>query len=202
MNTSTHRSPLRFAAFSLAVIALAAVTACSTSKKKDEIVDCAFPLEGNAPAPLWVCTRQFEGFPVAGIGSFDKSAAGANFMTQQAAALARADIAQQFKAQLKASVANVVAQAGTGDKAAVDAFAENVVKQTTNETLKGARIVRTATSPKGTLWVIVGLDSAAAEAASKSVVESSLKNDAAQWQRFQGKKSLAELEADIAKLPQ
>jgi hypothetical protein len=178
------------------------LAACSTSKKKDDIVDCAFPGESNAPAPLWLCTRQFDGFAVTGIGSFDKSAAGPNFMTQQAAAQARADIAQQFKVVMKTSVKNVVGQAGTGDNATIDAFAENVVNQVSVNTLEGARIVRSATSPKGTIWVIVGVDKAIAEAAAKNVVHSSMNNQAAQWQRFQGKKSLAELETEIAKLPQ
>jgi alanine racemase len=99
-------------------------------------------------------------------------------------------------------VKNVVGQAGTGDNATIDAFAENVVNQVSVNTLEGARIVRSATSPKGTIWVIVGVDKAIAEAAAKNVVHSSMNNQAAQWQRFQGKKSLSELETEIAKLPQ
>lgn len=198
MTTSTLASRT---ALLLSVTALAALTACSTGKKKYEVTECTFPGEGKAEAPLWICAREFDGYKVTGIGSFDKSPAGANFAIQQAAALARVDIATQFRAQIKASVSNVVAQAGTGDKAAVDAFAENVSKQVTNESLAGAKIVRTATSPKGTTWVIVGLDKVAAEAAAKATVQSSLNNQAAQWQRYQGKKSLAELEADIARLP-
>lgn len=178
---------------------------CSMMSKKPEsapITECSFPLENNAPAPLWVCSRQFDGYAVTGLGSFDKSPAGANFMTQQAAAQARADIAQQFKVLMKSKVENVVGQAGVADSATVDAFAENVVKQISSQTLSGAKIVRTATSPKGTLWVIVGVDKAVAEAAAKNVVESSMKNQAAQWQRFQAKKSLADMEAEIVKMEQ
>jgi len=76
----------------------------------------------------------------------------------------------------------------------------SVTKQITNETLIGSKIYKTRTSPTGSLYVLVGMDSGSFEQASENALKTSMKNERALWQQFKAQKTQDELAAEISKM--
>lgn len=175
------------------------LSACSSSPVKNEpVAECEYPGSSKA-APLWVCHVPPEGIPVSAVGSHGKSAAGYQFMTDMAAASARKELATNAKLYVAGMVKKHLETTGVGDAETVDAVASATTKQITDGTLVGSRILKTATAPDGTLYVLVGMDSLVAEKVTANAVKTSMNNDRALWQKFQGAKAQDEMAADIAK---
>lgn len=164
---------------------------------------CKFP-GTKGDAPLWVCDAPVEGVSVSAVGSAEKSGAGLEFTKQMAATAARVRLAQSMKAQVQNMIKQYAETTGAGDQETVDKVNTSVTKQITNETLVGTKMLRSTQAPDGTMYVLVGLDEAAAQKLTETAVKLSMNNDQAAWQQFKGKKGQDELAADIAqqKLPQ
>lgn len=83
-------------------------------------------------------------------------------MQQQAAANARVLLAQQIKSDLNAKVASNTATAtsNSAEQESVNSTSSLDVSQVTVQSLAGTRILKTATSPAGYLYVLVGFDQA------------------------------------------
>lgn len=175
------------------------IAACSTPAKKEVVAECVFPNSDKA-APLWVCDAPVEGVAVSAMGSFPKSAAGTDFMKQQAATSARVKLAQQMKVHVQNSIKQYAETTGAGDKETVDQVYTATTKQITDETLVGTKTVRSAQGPDGAIYVLVGLDEAAAQKLTETAIKTSMNNEKALWQKFQAGKAQDELAADIAKM--
>ena len=91
---------------------------------------------------------------------------------------------------------------GVADAETVDAVSSNTQRQITAEMLYGAKVLRFTKSPNGSTYALVTLDATMAAAAAKQAMQTSYKNDKAQWQRFLGEKSQAELEREMDKMVQ
>jgi hypothetical protein len=185
----------------ISIIALG-VAACNTTPKKEvkEVVaDCVFPNSDKA-APLWVCDAPVEGVAVGATGSSPKSAAGIDFMKQQAATSARVRLAQQMKVHVANSIKQYAETTGVGDTETVDKVNTATTKQITDETLVGTKIFRSAQGPDGAMYVLVGIDEAATQKLTEVALKSSMNNERALWQKFQAGKAQDELAADIAKM--
>jgi len=178
-----------------------ALTGCFGGGAK-EVADCTFPDAPETAAPGWVCDEPVEGLAVSAVGAADKSAAGINFMKQQAAAAARVQLAQMMKVQVQNMVKQYAETTGVGDSETVDMVNSSVTKQITNETLVGTRIYKTRKSPNGSLYVLVGLDDQAASLIHETALKTSMNNEKALWQKFQAGKAHDELAAEIAKMNQ
>ncbi len=178
-----------------------ALTGCFGGGSKD-VADCTFPDAPETAAPGWVCDEPVEGLAVSAVGAADKSAAGINFMKQQAAAAARVQLAQMMKVQVQNMVKQYAETTGVGDSETVDMVNSSVTKQITNETLVGTRIYKTRKSPNGSLYVLVGLDDQAASKIHETALKTSMNNEKALWQKFQAGKAHDELAAEIAKMNQ
>lgn len=163
-----------------------------------KVAECVFP-NSEKPAPLWVCDGPVEGVAVAATGSHPKTAAGIDFQKTHAATAARVKLATAMKTQVTNMIKQYAETTGVGDKETVDAVYTSATKQITNETLVGSKLMRSAQGPDGTMYVLVGLDEAAAAKATEAVVKSSMNNEKALWQKFQAGKAQDELAADIAK---
>lgn len=166
----------------------------------EKVVECAFPDVPGAAAPLWVCDAPVEGVAVSAVGSHNKSAAGIQFMKDQAAASARVTLAQQMKVKVNNMIKQYVETTGAGDSETVDKVNTSVSKLITSETISGSRIFRSATSPAGTMYVLVGLDPSTTKEAAEKVLKTSMNNDRALWQQFKAKKGQDELAEEIAKM--
>jgi hypothetical protein len=153
-------------------------------------------------APAWTCGFPVEGYEVTGVGTFRPTKAGQSFARQQAAMDARVNIATEMKAKIGAMVKNFAQTTGVGDAETVDAVSSNTQRQITAEMLHGAKVLRYTKSPDGSTYALVTLDPAMAAVAAKQALQTSYKNDQAQWQRFLGEKSHAELEREMDKMVQ
>ncbi len=184
------------------VIALGAA-ACSTPAKVDQApvakaAECVFP-NSKEPAPLWVCDAPVEGMSVGAVGSAAKSDAGVAFMKQMAATEARVQLAQNMRVQVQNMIKQYAETTGAGSKETVDRVNTSVTKQITDQTLQGTKIFRRIQAPDGTMYVLVGLDEAAAQKLTETAVKTSMNNDQAAWQQFKAQKGQDELAAEIAK---
>jgi len=153
-------------------------------------------------APAWTCGFPVEGYAVTGVGTFRPTKAGQSFARQQAAMDARVNIATEMKAKVGAMVKNFAQTTGVGDAETVDAVSSNTQRQITAEMLHGAKVLRYTKSPDGSTYALVTLDPTMAAVAAKQALQTSYKNDQAQWQRFLGEKSQAELEREMDKMVQ
>lgn len=175
------------------------LAACAGTSKKDVVAECVFPNTEKA-APLWVCDGPVEGVAVSAVGSFPKSAAGTDFMKQQAATSARVKLAQQMKVHVQNSIKQYAETTGAGDKETVDQVYTATTKQITDQTLVGTKIFRSAQGPDGAMYVLLGMDEASTQKLTESALKTSMNNEKALWQKFQAGKAQDELAADIAKM--
>lgn len=169
-------------------------------KPQADLAECVFPDTTEAEAPLWVCDAPIEGVELSAVGYAQKSKAGNSFMKQMATADARVQLAQIFKTRVQNMVKQYAETTGAADTETVNKVNTSVSKLITNETLVGSRIFRTRTSPKGGLYVLVGLDSTRVQQVAEESLKTSMNNDQALWQEFKAKKAQDELAADIAKM--
>lgn len=182
----------------LSAVAAIGVTGCSSAPTKEKVAECVFP-NSRESAPGWICDQPVEGITVAAMGSATKSDAGLAFMKQMAATAARVQIAQHMKVQVQNMIKQYVETTGAASKETVDRVNTSVTKQITDQTLQGTKILRSITGPDGTLYVLVGLDTAGAQQLTEAAIKTSMGNDQAAWQQFRAQKGQDELAADIAK---
>ena len=181
-----------------------ALTGCMGGKEAvrpepRKAAECVFPDAPGSAAPLWVCDAPVEGVAVSAVGSHEKSAAGASFMKEQAAAFARVQLAQQMKVTVANMVKQYVDTTGAASSETVDKVNTSVSKLITSETIVGSRVFRSITSPSGAIYVLVGLDPTVTREATEKVLKTSMNNDQALWQQFKAQKGQDELAAEIAK---
>lgn len=162
--------------------------------------ECTFPDVPASPAPAWVCDAPVEGVAVSAVGAHEPSAAGAVFAKDQAAAVARVRLAQQMRVHVSNMVKQYAETTGAGSGETVDRVNTSVSKLITAETLAGSKVFRSATSPKGTVYVLVGLDPKLAEMQAQGALRSSMNSDRAAWQQMRAGKSQDELAAEITRL--
>jgi len=149
--------------------------------------DCVFPNSSKA-APDWVCDAPVEGVEVSAVGSKPKSGAGLAFMKQMAATDARVQLAQQMKVHVANQVKQYMDTTGEGNSKTADEIKTSVTKQVTSESLSGTQIFRSIVAPDGTMYVLVGVDTAAVHKLSEAAIKASMKTDAALWQKFKASK--------------
>jgi hypothetical protein len=181
-----------------AAVALTVAACSSTPEKPAPVAECVFP-GSDKPAPLWVCDAPVEGMSVGAVGSAQRSDAGIAFMKQMAATEARVQLAQNMKVQVQNMIKQYAETTGAGSQETVDRVNTSVTKQITDQTLQGTKIFRSIQAPDGTLYVLVGLDEAAAQKLTETAVKTSMNNDRAAWQQFKAQKGQDELAAEIAK---
>jgi hypothetical protein len=181
-----------------AAVALTVAACSSTPEKPAAVAECVFP-GSDKPAPLWVCDAPVEGMSVGAVGSAQRSDAGIAFMKQMAATEARVQLAQNMKVQVQNMIKQYAETTGAGSQETVDRVNTSVTKQITDQTLQGTKIFRSIQAPDGTLYVLVGLDEAAAQKLTETAVKTSMNNDRAAWQQFKAQKGQDELAAEIAK---
>ncbi len=176
------------------------LAACSKEevKKAAPVADCVFPDDPSTSAPGWICDQPVEGIAVSAVGTAEKSKAGYSFMKNMAATDARVQLAQAMKVHVENMVKLYAETTGAADSETVDKVNTSVTKQITDESLVGSKIYKTRTSPKGNLYVLVGMDPAAVKTETVNALKTSMGNDRALWQQFKAQKGQDELAAAIA----
>lgn len=167
---------------------------------KGPVEECVFPDDTKIAAPGWVCDQPVDGFPMAAVGSAEKSGAGHDFMKQMAATSARVQLAQRMRVGVQNMVKQYAETTGVAKGETVDLVNSSVTKQITDESLVGSKIVNTLSSPAGRFYVLIAMDPESVSKAAESALKTSMNNDRALWQKFQAQKGQDELAAEIAKL--
>ncbi|MDH5216665.1 MAG: LPP20 family lipoprotein [Gammaproteobacteria bacterium] len=179
---------------------LGAATAVVISCGSKGVEDCVFPDAPEVAAPGWVCDQPIKGIEVSAVGSAEKSGAGHDFMKQMAATSARVQLAQRMQVQVRNMIKQYAETTGAASSETVDKVNTSVTKQITNESLVGTKILKTRSSPKGTLYVLIGMDEKNVMQSAQEALRTSMNNDQALWQQFKAQKGQDELAADIAKM--
>jgi hypothetical protein len=180
------------------VVSTALLAACGGDAVK--VADCVFPDAPGTTAPGWVCDEPVKGVEVAAVGTAEKSAAGLSFMKNMARTDARVQLAQRMKVHVQNMVKQYAETTGAATTETVDKVNTSVTKQITDQTLVGTRTFKTRTSPKGTLYLLLGMDEKSAATATQEALRTSMNNDAALWQQFKAEKGQDELAASISKI--
>jgi len=180
------------------IASAALLTACGNPKK--EFSNCVFPDATDTAAPGWICDQPVEGISISAIGSTTKSGAGYDYMKSMAATSARVQLAQNMQVQVRNMIKQYTETTGQTDSETVDKVMTSVTKQITNQTLVGTKIIKTRTSPTGSLYVLIGMNEDSVQKASEKALRTSMRNDAALWQQFKAKQSEDELAAEISNL--
>jgi hypothetical protein len=115
-----------------------------------------------------------------------------------AATDARVQMAQAMKVHVQNMVKQYAETTGSADSETVDKVNTSVTKQITDQTLTGTKRYKSIVSPNGTVYVLIGMDEAAAAKATQEAVRTSMNNDKALWQQFKAQKGQDELAAAIA----
>lgn len=177
------------------------LSGCAGDKKPEPVATfddrCKFPGTQEL-APGWVCDEPVPGWDVTAPGSAEKTGAGYEFQKQMAVTSARTAMAQQMAVHVANMVKQFAETTGAADSETVDRVNTSVTKQITDQTLVGTKVVKSIQGPDGKLWVLMGIDANGAAALAKAAVKTSMNNDQALWQKFQGKKSQDELAEAIA----
>jgi hypothetical protein len=171
---------------------------CSNNQPQPQVQQCT--MDGTV-APEWVCDggAMMEGGLFA-VGSAEPSPLGVSFQITEATANARDALARQIKVKVKNMFKQFQATTGIGDAQTAEKATQNVSKQVAQATLSGSKRMKTWRSPKGTLYVLVGMpDPQAVQQEVKKAVKTSLHNDQALWQKFLAQKADKELDAAVSK---
>ncbi|CAM4293395.1 LPP20 family lipoprotein [Vibrio neonatus] len=156
--------------------------------------------DGVTEAPEFVCTDQIDGYSLAARGSYNKSAAGMNFMVSQASLAARVQLAQQIRAQVSALVKSYIEQTGSADQLAIDAVASSVSRSLSDEEIIGSKVIRKIVAPSGKVYVWVGIDEKNLLANQQKAIRTSMNNEEALWQKVEAKKAHDEMLKEISEL--
>lgn len=184
----------------VALLGLALAGCASPDKDKPVALACTFPDAPDRLAPGWICDEPVPGIEVYAVGIHEKTAAGLQFQKDQATAAARVNLAQQMKTHVTNMVKQYAETTGAASTETVDKVNTSVSKLITNETLEGSKLFKTATSPNGTMYALVGFDPKLAQKKTEDALKTSMNNEKALWQQFKAQKGQDELAADIAKM--
>ncbi len=125
------------------ILTAATLTGCVTGGLEPELTRCTFPDSTRTPAPEFICTHSLEGFHLTRLTSVPES----DLPTQDRIERGRTEIQQtltlewlqSWYSQLQGEDLNIARQ---------------VILTWLDEEL---RVVRTRTSPTGTLWILTGI---------------------------------------------
>ncbi len=192
---------MKLTPIAVGLVAAFVLAGCGSNKKKEEVAECKFLENPSERAPQWACAPYtVEGFKDTGFGSYQKTAAGAQFAMDQAAAKARAQLANQMKSRITQMIRDYAGTTGAGATETVDRAASSTTQQITAESLAGSKIVRQAVDAKGNVYVLVGMDIEGGNKRIQEALNTSMRNQPALWQQMQANRSQAEMQAEILKM--
>ncbi len=169
----------------------------SAADKTKAAAPCVWP-GTTQTAPGWTCDEPVEGVEVSAVGIYEKTAAGLQFQKDQATAAGRVVLAQQMRVHVTNMIKQYAEATGAGSAETVDKVNTSVSKVITDQVLEGSKVFRSAVSPNGAMYVLVGFDPKLAARKTEDAIKTSMNNDRALWQQFKAKQAQDELAAAIA----
>ena len=124
---------------------------CSSKNEVKKTYVCEID---GANAPEWVCRGVEYKNMITGVGSAEPSPLGFNFQKTEAISAARDEIARQISVRVKNIFKRYESKVGNDH---TEKVVENISKQLSYETLRNSKLLKLWKSPKGTLYVLVGM---------------------------------------------
>ncbi|SDI59917.1 LPP20 lipoprotein [Ferrimonas sediminum] len=172
----------------LPIMALSLMAGC-TSTPEPMTLACTFPDSPQVEAPSWICDEGVDNYALTAVGYAKKSAAGIGFMKDVAASEARVQLSKTFQSRVSAKLNDAAVASNVDASGEVKQLIERVSSSITEQTLSGARIIKSRTSSTGALYVLVGMSGADYERTMRSALAASKDRDAELWQRFKEEKA-------------
>jgi hypothetical protein len=177
------------------VAATALLFSCASAPKEEP--------EQKSGLPDFVVNPPLAEDAIYGVGYGDQSTP--SLSIKVAEANARADIANQIEAQIKSAVTSYTQEAGVDDETQVVNFAEQVTRQVTDTTLKGARTKQRAIMDDGSVWVLMEYSKnsflQAFEQAADETAKEFQRNESAAFANFKADQALKQLEYETENNP-
>ncbi|MBY6106789.1 LPP20 family lipoprotein [Ferrimonas balearica] len=177
----------------ISLLAVATLAGCASND--DVTLACTFPDAAETAAPEWVCDEAVAGYALTGVGYAKQNPAGIGFMKEVAANDGRVKMAQTFRTRIAATFRSSVVASGIDGDDTTNTLIETASRNLTEQTLSGARILKSRTSPTGALYVLVGMSDADYERTMKAALKASKNQDSELWQRFKEDEAAKLLEA-------
>jgi hypothetical protein len=179
-----------------AIAAVALLFSCASAPQEKEP-------EKKSNLPEFVINPPLADDAIYGVGFGDQSTP--SLSIKVAEANARADIANQIEAQIKSAVTSYTQESGVDDETQVINFAEQVTRQVTDTTLKGARTKQRAIMDDGSVWVLMQYSKnsflEAFEQAAEETAEEFKRNESAAFANFKADQALEQLEYETENNP-
>jgi len=182
----------------VAIAGLLMLTGCGNNPQPNIKLTNQCIIDG-AKAPKWVCNNVDNNTTIYASGSAEKSPLGFHFEQTEAMANARDRLSRRLSLKVENMLKKYYSSTGTGKAQTGERVVTDVSKQLSKNTINGSKLITTWVSPKGTVFVLIGIDRNAAINGVKSAVKTTFHNDKALWQEFKAKKAQEELDAQIDK---
>lgn len=180
--------------FLVVIVAAALLFSCASAPKEPE---------QQSNLPDFVINPPLAEDAIYGVGFGDQSTP--SLSIKVAEANARADISNQLEAQIKSAVTSYTQEAGVDDETQVVNFAEQVTRQVTDMTLKGARTKQRAIMDDGSVWVLMEYSKntflQAFEEAAEETAEEFKRKESAAFANFKADQALKQLEHETENNP-
>ncbi|MGB0782000.1 MAG: LPP20 family lipoprotein [Marinomonas sp.] len=161
-----------------------ALAGCSSVLTKDLVNDgCKYPDNLDVVAPNWVCNHPVDDLEIQAVGYSRKLASGPGMMTDVATTEARARLTGYFASEVKTRLSRLTTDSQTEEGTTNADVSERIQKTLATMTLTKSRIYRTQTSPKGNMYVLVGLNKAAYAENMEALVNTALNDDSPELYR-------------------
>ena len=169
----------------LFIVLLFLVYSCSNNSLSQKIEECYYPDSPTEVAPLWVCGAKLDDIDVSAVGSFEVNKVSVSFAHQQAIANARVVLAQQIVSDVSSKVSHYAESRKNEDNVVVEVKNVNKLlsEVISNATILGSRMYKESTSPKGVLYVIVGIDQKLYKNFIVDVMKSSYEKQKTTWSK-------------------
>ena len=174
-----------------------------------QIIECPFPNSPNVAAPNWICDNYedidpdntrlyatgsaFADDPNVRVGAQSQ-------LKELAGARALKRIGRSMETITKSMIIDYFNLVGMSKGQVAEAVANTTAKQVSNQTIVGARLIRSLTGPDGTIYVLYMLDNTGIKQNVKNSVRTTFNNDESLYQEFKAFKSIESMEAEIDKM--
>lgn len=192
----------------IAVALFSILTGCAANNTVDgaqNFAPCTFPDDFETEAPAWICDVMPQDLAAGATGYAKKSAAGMSVMRKIAVNDARVELASRFETDVNnlfkqaiESQVHTSSEIGVNEEV-VETF-ENLTKSVVSKTLTNSRLIVSQVSPKGGLYVLVGMDQAAYDENVSKVIGKVAGEDSALWKKFNNEKAVEELSSALESL--
>ena len=168
---------------------------CANQPQK-EITGCKID---GVKAPQWICNNVDTNSTIYEMGFAPKSHLGLSFEKNEAMAQARDELSRRIIVKVKNMIKTYLSSTGIKNNQTAEKVVTQVSKQLSKTTINGSKLKTFWISPKGDIYVLVGMNKSNLTNRVSNAVKTTFHNDEALWQEFRAKKAQEELDVEIQK---